>query len=197
MKLLSSMAVAALIIYGQAPGEVPVDQEPQHKVVFKNDFVRVLDATLPAGYVTLNHRHDVDNVSVTMSNGRDGEAALRGIGRAGFAKGGYAHSVTNSGPGVMRFIVVELLKTDRPNAAPVTLPKHTLETENDRVRIYRVKLTPGESVESHSHNAGWAEVTVTGREKPGSSTWHAAGETHPLTAAAAGPAVELVELELK
>src|SRR5262245_4537495 len=197
MKLLSSMAVAALMIYRQAPAEVPVDQEPQHKVVFKNDYVRVLDATLPPGYVTLNHRHDIDNVSVTMSNGRDGEAALRGIGRAGFAKGGYAHAVTNSGPGVMRFIVVELFKSDRANASAVSLPKHTLETENDRVRIYRVKLTPGESLESHRHNAGWVEVTVTGRDKPGSSAWHAAGETHPLTTSAAGPAVELVELEPK
>jgi len=197
MKLLTSIAVAALTIFGQAPAEVPVDQEPQHKVVFKNDFVRILDATLPAGYVTLNHRHDVDNVSVTMSNGRDGEAALRGIGRAGFAKGGYAHAVTNSGPGVMRFIVVELLKTDGPGAAPVTLPKHTLETENDRVRIYRVRLAPGESLESHSHNAGWVEVTVTGPDKPGSSAWHAAGQQHSLTVGAADPALEVVELELK
>src|SRR5215510_457275 len=98
MKLIVTILAASLMIFAQSPSSVPVDQEPQHKVVFKNNFVRVLDATLPAGYVTLNHRHDVDNVSVTISNGRDGDAALRGIGRAGFAKGGYAHSVTNSGP---------------------------------------------------------------------------------------------------
>jgi predicted metal-dependent enzyme (double-stranded beta helix superfamily) len=196
MKLFAMLA-ATFMILGQASVEVPVDQEPQHKVVFKNDFVRVIDATLPPGYVTLNHRHDVDNVSVTMSNGRDGDAALRGIGRAGFAKGGYAHSVTNSGPGVMRFIVVELLKPDRPTAPSVGMPKHVLETENDRVRIYRVKLAPGESLESHSHNTGWVEVTVTGRNKPGSSAWHAAGEQHALTVGAADPPLEIVELEPK
>src|SRR6516162_2653695 len=105
MKLFA-IALAVLVISQiQAPDAVPVDQEPQHKVVFKNDFVRVLDATLPPGYVTLNHRHDVDNVSVTIANGRDGPDSSRGIGRAGFARGGYAHSVTNSGPKVMRFIV--------------------------------------------------------------------------------------------
>jgi hypothetical protein len=38
---------------------------------------------------------------------------------------------------------------------------------------------------------------VTSRDKPGSSAWHAAGQQHLLTAAAAEPAVELVELELK
>jgi len=34
----------------QAPG-IPVEQEPKHRVVLKNDFVRVIDATLPPGYV--------------------------------------------------------------------------------------------------------------------------------------------------
>ena len=184
-----------VVIYAQAGNSVPVDQEPQHKVVFKNDFVRVLDATLPPGYVTLNHRHDVDNVSVTMSNGRDGEAALRNIGRASFAKGGYSHSVTNMGPGVMRFIVVELIKADRPNVSATILPKHTLETENDRVRIYRVKLNPGESLESHQHAAGFVEVTVTGSREPGASAWHATGESATLRAGE--QPLELVELELK
>ena len=37
---------------------VAVEQEPQHKVVFKNDYVRIIDAQLPPGYVTLNHRHE-------------------------------------------------------------------------------------------------------------------------------------------
>src|SRR5262245_44331607 len=126
VKVLSFMLAGS--VFGQTPAAVPVDQEPQHKVVFKNDFVRIIDATLPPGYVTLNHAHAADNISVTVSNGREGEAASRGLGRAGFAKGGYSHSVTNPGPGVMRYIVVEPLKSDRPNAVSSAVPNHTLET---------------------------------------------------------------------
>ena len=196
---LAGLLLSGVVVLGAqapAPATVPVDQEPKHKVVFKNDFIRVLDATLPAGYVTLNHAHAVDNISVTMSNGREGEAALRGIGRAGFSKGGYAHTVTNSGPGVMRYIVVEPLKADRANAVAAVFPNHTVETENERVRIYRVKVAAGESIETHAHAAGRLEVTVTGPSGPGASLWVAGGENHQLKAGA-GAALEIVEIEPK
>jgi quercetin dioxygenase-like cupin family protein len=174
---------------------IPVDQEPHHKVVFKNDFVRVIDATFPAGYVTLNHAHDVDNVAVTISTGREGTASPGTVGRAGFTKGGYAHSVTNSGPGIMRFIAVEILKSDRPGSAAAKLDGHTLETENDRTRVYRVKLAPGESMPSHTHVAGWIEVTVNGGSGPGAFVWHAAGEPSPLGVPAGAAPLEIVEIE--
>lgn len=196
MKPAGLLFAGFLIVSTQAT-TVPVDEEPKHKVVFKNDFIRVLDATLPAGYVTLNHTHAADNISVTMSNGREGEAALRGIGRAGFSKGGYSHTVTNPGPGVMRYIVIEPFKADRPNAAATALPHHTLETENEKVRIYRVKLEAGEPLESHAHTSGYVEVTVTGPGGAGSSSWFAGGENHPLKAPVTGTSVELVEVEPK
>ena len=189
MRSLFAILIAAILAaQTQEPEAVPVDQEPNHKVVFTNDYVRVIDATFPAGHVTLNHSHALDNVAVTISTGR-GTAP----GRAGFSKGGYAHRVTNSGTGIMRFIDVEILKSDRPGAAAASLPNHTLETENDRVRIYRVKLAAGESLPEHTHAAGWIEVTVTGGGGPGAYLWHGAGESSPLR----GGPVEIVELEPK
>jgi quercetin dioxygenase-like cupin family protein len=184
----------ASMIAAQTTATVPVEKEPQHKVVFKNDFVRVIDATLPAGYVTLNHAHDADNISVTIANGREGEAGQRGLGRASFAKGGYAHTVSNSNPGLMRYIVVEPFKSDHPGSAAAALSNHALETENDRVRIYRIKLAPGESMQSHSHAAGRVEVTVLGPAGPGNAVWIAGGENRPLKSAAGG-AMEVVEIE--
>src|SRR5262245_48822493 len=152
----------AVLIQTPAPAQkpgIPVDQEPNHRIVFKNDFVRVVDATFPPGYVTLHHAHDMDNVTVTMSTGRPPD---RPSGRASFAKGGYSHTVTNANPGVMRFINVEVLKADHPGSAAAQQPSHTLETENDRTRVYRVKLAPGETLKAHSHPSGWLEVIVTG-----------------------------------
>ena len=67
LKVVGFMLAGSL--FGQAPAAVPVDQEPQHRVVFKNEFVRIIDATLPAGYVTLNHTHDADNRSNRTSGG--------------------------------------------------------------------------------------------------------------------------------
>jgi len=183
--------------WAQEPAAIPVDQEPHHKVVFKNDYVRVIDATFPPGYVSLNHTHDIDNVAVTISTGREGSEQAARIGRAGFSKGGYAHRVTNSGPGIMRFIGVEILKTDRPSSQPAQLPNHTLELENDRVRVYRVKLGAGDTLASHTHAAGWLEVTVAGGAGPGTHLWHAAGEPGALKVAAGAAALEIVEIEPK
>ena len=172
----------------QAPG-IPVEQEPKHRVVLKNDFVRVIDATLPPGYVTLHHAHDVDNVSVTIASGRGRP------GRASFAKGGYSHTVTNAGPEVMRFIVVEVGKSDHPGSPPVELQNHTLETENNRTRIYRVKLAPGESLQAHRHDSGWVEVFVTGGAGPGATVWHEGGSSVSLSAGK--DMLEVVEIEPK
>jgi len=187
--LLISAAITAL---AQEPAAVPVDQEPHHKVVFKNDFVRVIDATFPAGYVTLNHTHDVDNVAVTISTGRENAGSA---GRAGFSKGGYAHRVTNPGPGIMRFIAVEIFKTDHPGSSAAQLQHHILETENDRVRVYRVKLNADESMPVHSHPAGWLEVTVNGGNGPGTTQWHRANESSVLKGS--GAPLEIVEIEPK
>jgi quercetin dioxygenase-like cupin family protein len=203
---LVGVVLAGSLLCAQAQLVVPVDQEPQHKVVLKNDYVRILDATLPPGYVTLNHTHAVDNVSVTVANGRDGEAGLRGLGRVGFSKGGYSHAVTNSGTAIMRYIVIEPFKSDRPNAEVAALPHHMLETENERVRIYRVKLAAGESLESHTHATGRVEVMVAGPTGPtgpvgatgaGAWAWISGGENRPFKAPAGGPALEFVEVEPK
>jgi len=188
---------AGSLLLAQAPQAVPVDQEPQHKVVLKNDFVRIIDATLPPGYVTLNHTHAVDNVSVTVANGREGEAGQRGLGRAGFSKGGYSHSVTNSGAAIMRYIVIEPFKSDKPGVEAATLPHHALERENERVRIYRVKLATGESLESHTHATGRVQVSVAGPDGAGKWAWIGGGENRPVRVSAEGPAVEFVEVEPK
>ena len=172
----------------QKPG-IPVDQEPQHRIVLKNDFVRVVDAAFPPGYVTLRHAHDLDNVTVTISTGTQARP-----GRASFAKGGYSHTVTNSNAALMRYINVELLKSDHPGSAAAQLPNHALETENDRTRVYRVKLAPGEELKAHSHPAGWLEVIVAGGPS-GTPTWHGGGTSGAL--AAGTEALEIVEVEPK
>lgn len=180
---------------GISPDAIPIEEEPQHVIRLTNDFVRIIDATLPPGYVTKDHIHAADSVSVQVANGRSGEEGLE-IGRAGFSRGGYSHVVTNSNSGVVRYIVVEPIRADHPGVAAATLPGHVLEDENDRLRIYRVRLDASASIEQHSHESGWAEVTVFGPDPTGSFAWTGGGENHSLRAPADGP-LEIVEIEPK
>src|SRR5262245_30301572 len=132
MRSITTILVAVGLLLGAqaprgiSPGAIPIEQEPQHKVVFKNDFVRIIDATLPPGYVTKDHIHAADSVSVNVANGREGEAGQRGLGRAGFSKGGYSHVVSNTNAAIVRYIVIEPIKTDRAGGEATTLPHHTL-----------------------------------------------------------------------
>jgi hypothetical protein len=199
MKWLPALAcvigVAALSAQQRLdPSAVPAQDEPHHHVVFVNRFTRVLDARFPAGYVTLNHSHLADNVIVTLALGRDDAQSLTRIGRAVFNTGGYSHTVTNPGPGPARFIEVDLLGPDRPHAAAVRdSAHHVLELENDKVRIYRVKLGAGGRLAAHTHQAGYVAVTVRGDAGPGTAEWHPGGSPDPLNAG--GTPLEVVEIE--
>jgi hypothetical protein len=131
---------------------------------------------------------------VTLAPGRDDAQALTRVGRAIFNRGGYSHTVTNPGPGVARFIEVEILSPDVPHAGAVPdSPGHELELENARVRIYRVKLDAGAKLDPHTHEAGWVSIAVRGGTDPGSAEWHAAGSENPLVAGSTP--LELVEVE--
>jgi quercetin dioxygenase-like cupin family protein len=205
MKFAASVAltfVVAITVIAQAPAPtfdpnaIPVDKEPQHKIVFTNEAVRVIDARFPPGYVSQKHTHAVDNVAITIAPGRDDAEAVARIGRAGFSKGGYSHTVTNSGTSEQRFLDVEILTSG--SIAPDTrqIPAHTLELENDRVRIYRVVVTNGQSIAGHSHGHGWLAVVVKGGAGAGSYQWHAANSVEALSNSGTIP-LEIVELEPK
>jgi quercetin dioxygenase-like cupin family protein len=196
-----TVAVMTNVVAQQAPpsfdpNAIPVDKEPQHKVVFTNEAVRIVDARFPPGYVSLKHTHAVDNVAITIAPGSDDAAAVARIGRAGFSKGGYSHSVTNKGTSEQRFIDVEILTSGSIAPDSRQIPLHTLELENDKVRIYRVVLANGQSMAGHSHGHGWLSVAIKGGEAPGSYRWHPLGSTEALSNPGTSP-LELVELEPK
>jgi quercetin dioxygenase-like cupin family protein len=48
---------------------VPVEQESHHHVVLENQYVRVLDVSIPPGETTLLHTHSHDNLAVRLNGG--------------------------------------------------------------------------------------------------------------------------------
>jgi hypothetical protein len=197
--LVVTMLVAAgVLVHGQAPADapaaVPVDQEPRHHLVFSNDFVRIIDAVFPGFYVSQNHTHASDHVTVVIVSGRDDAQGQTRVGFAGFAKGGYTHVVTNPSPGSMRFIDVELRAADRGVGDDEAMAGHLVVLANSKVRIRRVKLAAGESIAEHRHVAGYVSVTVRGGDGAGVWKWHPSAEPG-LRLEAGKQALEIVEIE--
>ncbi len=173
---------------------MPIEQEPRHRLVFVNEFVRIIDAMLPPLYVSQNHTHTLDNVSVTILPGLDGAQGQARVGFAGFSRGGYSHIITNPNTAPMRFIAVELRAPDGSGAGEeMPQPNHTTVLSNTRVRVSRVRLDAGQGIAEHTHQAGYVSVVVRGADGAGNWKWHGGSEAaSPLAAGA--QALEIVEV---
>jgi quercetin dioxygenase-like cupin family protein len=201
---------------------VEIKGEAHHHPKFENEFVRVWDVTVPAGEATLWHVHRNDNVVVTLS-----DASLRlenatapateaqwKFGEVRFAKATYVHRAMNVGTTPFHNLTIELLQL--PNSAPsnITLPGtyegRTPVLENDRVRVYRMSLAPGEAIAMHTHPYPGLQVTITAAEievtangkavrhpvKADDVSWRAAGVTHSVRNVGQ-TRFEAVDIELK
>jgi quercetin dioxygenase-like cupin family protein len=124
----------------------------------------------------------------------------------------FTHRVNNIGRTPFDNVYIELLGapgTGKHDAA-APAPKRPAELENERVRVLRRVLAPGEASETHTHSANTVAVVVTPGElqttqddgtvrtlKPqaGAVQWIAAGTTHALRNTGSTP-VEIIDVEL-
>lgn len=208
MKFLISVLVALLAVLPTLAQEsVPVAREPRHHLKFENEYVRVYDVVVPPGDATLFHTHAADylfvsigdaNLKAEVMGGQPGDLILKD-GEVRFTKGPITHRVTNQTKNDFRNITIEVLKSSggqAPSTSHKLIPGHTLVLENDRVRVERLVLNPGESTGTHSHtlsallvavSAGEIEVEAPGQQgqtvkfAPGDFRWREGRITHNLT----------------
>lgn len=184
---------------------VPVHQEPRHRPVFENGFVRALDVRFDVGTASLYHRHALPNIAVRIVGGITRADPIDGLGTPVDTPAGrvtwysasppYVHRVVNVGAGPVHIVDVELLgRPLAPTAASADdVQGHTVEVDNAQVRVSRVRLAPGTSLPIHTHPRGWLEVIVSGGS-PGAVAWHDAGR-HADAVTAGAAAREWIEIE--
>lgn len=199
---------------------VPVEQEPHHHVLLKNELVIVIRATLSPDESTLFHIHSHDHAGVELvksttteqlwgkQEGPPETSAAGEVYAEPVIDGSITHRVHNVGAGPMDVFAVELLQ--RP-ARPSTAVAASVAAENASARVYNWVLAPAASSPMHSHERPYLIVAATslklkmtapdGRSlseavKPGDFHWVDAKVTHTL--ANEGTATgQIVEIELK
>jgi len=186
---------------------VELKGEPHHHPKFENEFVRIWDVTVPGGEATLWHAHREDNVVVALGDANlrietVGVTPAEGIWKFGevrFGKATYVHRAINIGASSFHNVTIELLKSPAFLTDLSKLPKQAGRQpvlENDRVRVYRLLLAPGESSAIHTHplpglgvaiTAGEIEITTKGKSKPDRLSlppadvrWRAGAVTHSI-----------------
>lgn len=219
---LSYLLLCAVVLSLPLQTPVMVLKEPRHHVKFENKYVRVIDASVPVGDATLFHTHPLDNVPVAVSGGKlktelsgqEGTFSTLATGAVSFAKATYTHRITNVGDTHVRFIDAEVLAQVGNSSDTPPLDKITgtsLVLDNERVRVYRLVLEPGEATEPHDHKLHRLSVVVTkgkaavesGYRKtqivqmePGDFRWHVPEKNHSIKNVGARR-IEIVDIEWK
>ncbi len=105
---------------GTESDPVPVEQEPHHRVVFANQYVRIMDVVVKPGEATLFHKHSLDNVAVILTGakmkrqfaGEDWADSPSADGSVGFAAGtkkSYTHRIQNVGDTTFHVVDFQVL----------------------------------------------------------------------------------------
>jgi quercetin dioxygenase-like cupin family protein len=105
---------------GTAEDPVAVEQEPHHRVIFENQYVRILDVVVKPGETTLFHKHSIDNIPIILTDadnrtqfaGKDWGPTPAKAKSVGFILGAekpYVHRINNQGSTVFHVIDVEVL----------------------------------------------------------------------------------------
>ena len=182
---------------------VEISGEPRHHPKFENEYVRIWDVTVPAGDTTLWHAHRNDNVVVSFGDvnlrietlGSDTVETEWKSGEVRFTKATYVHRAMNIGKTDFHNFTIELLKA--PAGATLTKePGREPVIDNERVRVFRVSLAPGQSGPMHTHTvpvmaialtAADLELTTKGKDKPervsrpmGNVLWRSEPVTHSV-----------------
>lgn len=202
------VCVTAVALVAQSPIIVPVEREPQHREVFRNAVLAVLDVRFPPGYTSLFHTHSNDNISVRIETGptridtldAQGTEQTALVGRVVFnsATPPYTHRVANLGRTLVRILDIEILASKPTPTALVAdeLAGHEVLVDNARVRISRIVLDTNQHLPNHTHPRGWLTASVRGFPGPGEFFWQEAGsQARPIEGGPAG--TERVEIEVK
>jgi hypothetical protein len=179
---ITVIALAAVAIVATAADAddrvVPAHEEPRHVTKLENEWIRFIDVEIPEGEQTMYHAHSLDYPylmisDVTLRNQVYGQQPVEvkvergaiGYYRAS-TQGTYTHRFINRGPGTFRAIGIELLKPMQPlTEVQAPLPAETgfvTALDNERVRAYRLKLEPGESVGPVTIHGPSIRVAMTG-----------------------------------
>jgi quercetin dioxygenase-like cupin family protein len=211
---------STLFMAQEASAPVPVENEPLHHVVLRNESVVVIHLVLPPGERTLYHIHTHDRIAIPLSstsitqqvlNEREGSPSLSEAGTFSaltLPGSSYTHRVHNVGGNPYDVLDVEIL--NRPQS-PLPATAATVAAENPSARIYNWVLSPGAASAMHTHVRPYLIVAVTGftlkmtapdgkslthELKRGDFHWVDTKVTHTLANAGTSDG-QILEIELK
>ncbi len=171
------LRLAILVLLGpsigpvqDAPVPVPVEDEPFHKTVFKNDYVQAFRVHIEPGQSSLMHIHVHDDGAIMLGDatitsqspgqpeGPPGPVVLGAASARQNEPTPTVHRIHNVGKTPFDVIDVQVLgRPPGPAAGAVTEPAG----ENPKMRVYRYEIAPGASTPQHAHTRPYLLIAAT------------------------------------
>jgi len=162
---------------GATRAQVPVFEEPRHKVALLNDYIRLLDVRIPPNDTTLYHIHSTPSAVVFLTKNITGSQMKGGQPSTGqsvpgntfFASYGdkpITHRVWNQDADLYHVMDIEILK--QPDALPCAEIKSRsmkLDWDEKPARMYSIHVDASDSLDIIPGNCGHLLVLIKGSAK--------------------------------
>ena len=172
-------ALATAPVLAQEAPPVPVDKASYHVPAFRNELVAVTNVYIPPGRQAGYHIHSLDQLSVVVEDADQAGQELGGqpypprrtprgnVGYTAFSKKPMTHRVHNQGSTPFHNIVTSILY---PTPGRFTagsrdeVPAYKQVVDNERIRVWRLILEPGEMAAEITQKAPGLRIVVNGGE---------------------------------
>jgi hypothetical protein len=220
--LASGFALPSWAAAEEQPTVVPVTRAPFHLFTFQDENMSLENVALPAGRTTTYHSHNQDLFFVITDGAKiknqplgkdpvDIDFKLGNVYFAWYTKTPGTHQIINVDNKPMRLLGLGIVHPEPGLFTPSTRPaKYEVVMDNERVRAWRLRLSPGEAAPTVKQTAPGARIVVAGgdvvEKRPGKPDQPLVLRNHDFMALPAeerdlenigATPVEIVEVELK
>ncbi len=165
-----------------ASAQLPVSEEPHHKVVLENEYVRILKGHIPFRDTTLAHLHAANSVVVFLSKstfaiqivGEGPVVTTVSPGDAKYVAYGEKpvnHRVWNESAPMFHFIVIEMLKKHPGNdtCSIISQPGVRFQWQQKLVMVYNLDIAKGKQYNLSKSNCAYLLIDISGSVTTSSS----------------------------
>ncbi len=176
MKIISGISVlSAFMLCNIASAQIDVREEPHHKLLMENEFIRIYDGHIPFGDTTLIHDHSANSVVVFLSKStfgiqNVGEKPSRTEVKPGdmiyrsYDQNPVHHIVWNKSRPILHFMVVEMVKQppDDDGCSIISIPDMKLEVSQKMVRAYQLDIAQSGQYLLPKSNCAYLLINISG-----------------------------------
>jgi hypothetical protein len=177
MKSASVCLILLILVFtGDVAAQVPVHEDPFHKVVLENEYLRLIDGRVPALDTTIMHTHEANSVVVFLSESTFGiqnigeKPAVAKVKPGDVVYRAYGdtpvnHKVWDKSNSLFHFWVVELRKqrASGDTCSSLSLTKGQLLWQKKLVKAYKLKIDKDADIKLPNSACAYLVMSVTGK----------------------------------